>query len=32
MQILDAEPDSLAWTRASDRQRVGQQPELVIEP
>ena len=31
VQILDAEPDGLARTRASDRQRIGQQPELVIE-
>ena len=32
VQILDAQPDSLARTCASDRQRIGQQPELVIEP
>ena len=32
VQILDAEPDSLAWTRTSNRQRVGQQPELIIDP
>ena len=32
MQILDAQPRRLAWTRAGDRQRIGQQPELVIDP
>ena len=32
VQILDAQPHGLARTRASDRQRIGQQPELVIEP
>ena len=32
MQILNAEPDGLAWTRTSIRQRIGQQPELIIEP
>ena len=31
VQILDAEPDGLARPRASDRQRIGQQPELMIE-
>ena len=31
VQILDAEPDGLARTRASDRQRIGQQSEPVIE-
>ena len=32
VQILDAEPDGLAWTCASNRQRIGQQPELIIDP
>ena len=32
MQILDAQPDGLARTCAGDRQRIGQQPELMIEP
>ncbi len=32
VQILDAQPDGLARTCASDRQRIGQQPELMIEP
>ena len=31
MQILDAQAHGLAWTCASNRQRVGQQPELVID-
>ena len=32
MQILDAQTHSLARSRARDRQRIGQQPELVIKP
>ena len=32
VQILDAEPDRLAWTDAGHRQRIGEQAELVIEP
>ena len=31
MQILDAESDGLARARASDRQRIGQKPELMVE-
>ena len=31
VQILDAQPNRLAWTCAGDRQRIGQQPELMIE-
>ena len=31
MQIFDAQTDGLARTCASDRQRIGQQPELIIE-
>ena len=31
VQILDAQPDGLARSCAGDRQRIGQQPELVIE-
>ena len=31
VQILDAEPNRLARACASDRQRIGQQPELIIE-
>ena len=31
VQILDAQPRGLARACASDRQRVGQQPELMIE-
>ena len=31
MQIFHTETDGLAWTRASNRQRIGQQPELMIE-
>jgi len=31
VQIIDAQPDRLRWPRASDRQRIDEQPELVIE-
>ena len=31
MQILDAQPGGLARSGARDRQRIGQQPELMIE-
>ena len=32
VQILDAQPRGLARSCAGDRQRIGQQPELMIEP
>ena len=31
VQIFDTQTHGLAWTCASNRQRIGQQPELVIE-
>ena len=31
VQIFDPQTDGLAWTCASDRQRVGQQPELIVD-
>src|SRR4051812_22181078 len=32
VQVLNAQPDSLARSGASDRQYVGEKPELFVEP